>query len=82
MSKKTLTNDRELKVERVPRIVAERLKTARSLKPGVEMMNGCVAGDPEAIEIRDSWQFSFPVRVVSREEFADMEERGRVTFNA
>jgi hypothetical protein len=79
---KTKTTDSELKVERVPRIIADRLKTARSLKPGVAMMNACVAGDPEAIEIRDSWQFSFPVRVVSREEFAGMEERGRVTFNA
>jgi hypothetical protein len=80
MSKKTV--DGELPIERVPRVVVDRLKTARSLKPGESMMNGCVTGDPEAIAIRDAWRFSFPVRVVSRERFAEMEEKGRVTFNA
>ena len=37
-------------------------------------------GNVEAIMIRNAWAFRFPVRVVSREEFEEMVEKGTVTF--
>jgi hypothetical protein len=56
------------------------LKAAPSLRPGLAMMDGCLVGNPEAIAIRDSWAFSFPIRRVEHNEYEIMAERGQVTF--
>jgi len=82
-------NDIELeevieKTERVPAHLA--LKTAPSLKPGIQMMEAAAFGQPEAVAIRDSWAFrenrATRVRVLSRDEFTAMVEKGTVTFGA
>jgi len=87
--KKTILNDIELeevieKTERVPAHLA--LKTAQSLKPGIQMMEAAALGQPEACAIRDAWAFranrATRVKVVSRAEFAEMVEKGTVTFGA
>jgi hypothetical protein len=57
------------------------LKSAPSLRPGIEMMDGCVVGNPEAIAIRNAWRFSFPVRTVSSAEYERIVARGTATFN-
>lgn len=59
------------------------LKPQPSQRPGPSMMDGCIVGNTEAIAVRNSWQFSFPVRMVSRVEFEAMVERqGSVVFVA
>lgn len=66
-------------VEKVPRKIVNRLKTAPSLKPGVAMMEAAAAGHPGAKAIRDAWQFqtnrATRVIVVSREEYAAMVDK-------
>jgi hypothetical protein len=57
------------------------LKSAPSLRPGLQMMDGCVCGNPEALAIRNAWKFSHPVRIVSRDEFAAMVARNQVVFH-
>ena len=38
------------------------------------MMDGCLTKNPESEAIRDAWRFHEPVRIVSREDFANMVE--------
>lgn len=63
-------------VQKIPRKIVNRLKTAPSLKPGVAMMEAAAMGHPGAIAIRDAWRFQTSkatrVVVVSREDFAAM----------
>jgi hypothetical protein len=66
------------KPQRLPASAA--MKTAASLKPGIAMMQAAVAGQPEAVAVRDAWRFNHPVRVVSREEFTKMVERNPVVY--
>lgn len=65
--------------EKIPTSVRQRLKVAASLKPGEAMMNGCLVGNQEAIEVRDAWRFqtSRATRcvVVSPSEYAAMVAR-------
>jgi hypothetical protein len=61
------------------------LKSAPSLRPGLQMMDGCLVKNPMAEAIRDAWRFSAnrATRLVqvSREAYALMIERqGTVTF--
>lgn len=66
-------------VQKIPRKVVNRLKTAPSLKPGVAMMEAAASGHPGAKAIRDAWVFgqsrATRITVVSREEFAAMVEK-------
>jgi hypothetical protein len=66
-------------VQKIPRKIVNRLKTAASLKPGVSMMEAAAMGHPGAKAIRDAWQFqtnrATRVIVVSQEEFAAMVQK-------
>jgi hypothetical protein len=66
--------------EKVPAAARAAMKSAPSLRPGTQMMEAASMGNVEAIMIRNAWAFRFPVRVVSREEFEEMVEKGTVTF--
>ena len=73
--------DGEIGIERVPIQSRAALKAARSLRPGIAMMDGCLVGNPEALAIRDAWKFNHPVKTVSPEEFEQMVQKGTVEFN-
>jgi hypothetical protein len=49
---------------------------ALSLRPGLEVMEAATVGNEYAQAIRDAWQFRFPVRAVTPEEFARMLDGG------
>jgi hypothetical protein len=55
-------------------------KTAPSLKPGIEMMNGCVEHHPEAEAIRDSWAFRRKVIELPRDVYQSLVERSAMIF--
>jgi hypothetical protein len=62
------------------------LKSAPSLRPGVEVCEGCAAGNPLAQAIVEAWRFkanrATRIIVVSREEYARMVEKGTVNFGS
>jgi hypothetical protein len=60
--------------ERIPTQARSAMKSAPSLRPGVQMMEACVMNHPEATSIRDAWAFRFPVRIVTAEEYRRMIE--------
>lgn len=70
--------------QRIPAHLA--LKTAPSLKPGLEMMQAAAFGQPEACAIRDAYAFrqnrATRVKTVSRDEFEAMISRNPVTYSA
>lgn len=71
----------EVDIERVPRhVAATALRPARSLRPGVSMMEAAAAGQLEACAIRDGWRFSYPVRILSRAEQDRFEREIPVVF--
>jgi hypothetical protein len=65
-----------VEIEKIPKKIINRLKTAASLKPGVAMMEAAAMGHPGAIAIRDAWRFQTSkatiIRTVSREDYASM----------
>ncbi len=64
--------------------IPARMKTAPSLKPGVEVCEGCAAGNPLALAIAEAWRFkanrATRIITVSRDEYAQMTEKAQVTF--
>jgi hypothetical protein len=62
------------------------LKAAPSLRPGVEVCEGCAAGNPLALAIAEAWRFkanrATRITVVSREEYVRLVEKGTVNFGA
>lgn len=66
-------------VQRLPARAA--MNTARSLKPGVAIMEAAAQGQPEACVIRDSWRFNYLIRLVTPEQFTEMTGYGEVIFH-
>jgi len=69
-------------VEEIEKVEWKRLwKPAPSLKPSVNIIEMAARGNEEACAIRDAWQFHHPVRVLSREDYEALVEKGTVTFH-
>jgi hypothetical protein len=81
MSRKNTNNNKTTEGENIVLPVAQRQAwlTAASLKPGISVMDGCVAGNEEAIAIREAWRLrqSRATRLVemSQEAINDAVER-------
>ena len=69
-------------IEEVEKVEWKRLwPAAPSLKPSASVIEMAARGNEEACAIRDAWRFCHPVRVVSREEYEALVEKGTMTFH-
>jgi hypothetical protein len=58
------------------------LKASPSLRPGQQMMDGCIAKHPESIAIRNAWAFHEPVTNLPAKRYDEMVNRGsQVVFH-
>jgi hypothetical protein len=56
--------------------------SAPSLHPGPELAFACAVGNEVALEIAESWRFSFPITVMGSDEFDALSDSCHVVFTS